>query len=273
MSASDEIIWKVLQNGSCAFRMKSVTDGKYFCMHRMNVDGLCGSQWCPLSNSEYSTVYEEDGKLYYAERTVERNHMPCEWWEKTEISKDNMDEARQVIMDKMEFRNVKLRTRALEKYQKLVSVLKNIKVLRNDTRVELEQQFKKREKRWNRREVKALSIANLETTIEQELLQRLNSKVYGDMYNDVLEKSEREEEEKKEKEREKIAEREKEYVGKETDLEKISFDVNFDNDIEEIVMNYGMKRPHPSKDRNSKKRKIEKIVETEDVLGEQLEEN
>ena len=88
--ASDEIVWKIINNQFCSFKLKlpgnASKDQKStkstFCRNEHNVTGLCNRQSCPLANSRYATIRSDPatGRLYLYIKTIERAHMPNKWW-------------------------------------------------------------------------------------------------------------------------------------------------------------------------------------------------
>jgi protein MAK16 len=80
----DEIIWQVINNGFCSFKSK-VAQERTFCQNPYNVSGLCLRSACPLANSQYATIREEDGVCYLFIKTIERAHSPKELWEKIKL--------------------------------------------------------------------------------------------------------------------------------------------------------------------------------------------
>lgn len=80
----DEIIWQVINNGFCSFKNK-VAKERTFCANPYNVTGLCLRSACPLSNSQYATIREEEGACYLFIKTIERAHSPKNLWEKIRL--------------------------------------------------------------------------------------------------------------------------------------------------------------------------------------------
>mmetsp|Transcript_6331 Transcript_6331/g.13195 ORF Transcript_6331/g.13195 Transcript_6331/m.13195 type:complete len:92 (+) Transcript_6331:97-372(+) len=84
-SASDDMIWQVINHQFCSFKTtigKALSDKQHFCRHPYSVTGLCNRTSCPLANSKYATLREEDGRVHLYIKTVERAHSPKNLWEK-----------------------------------------------------------------------------------------------------------------------------------------------------------------------------------------------
>jgi len=69
------MIWQVINKDFCSFQKKG-TEKADFCRNEYNVTGLCNKGSCPLANSNYGTVIEQDGMCFLYIKTVARAHTP-----------------------------------------------------------------------------------------------------------------------------------------------------------------------------------------------------
>lgn len=81
----DDVIWQIINHNFCSFKTKLAQE-RTFCQNPYNVTGLCLKSACPLANSRYATIREEDGVCYLYMKTIERAHTPKKLWEKIKVN-------------------------------------------------------------------------------------------------------------------------------------------------------------------------------------------
>ncbi|KAI8927729.1 ribosomal L28e protein family-domain-containing protein [Entophlyctis helioformis] len=172
----DELIWKTIAHNFCSYKVKTTTQN--FCRNEYNVTGLCNRQSCPLANSRYATVKENNGVLYLYVKTIERAHTPSKMWEKIKLSKNYVKALEQIDNELIYWPDYMIH-RCKQRMTKITQYLIRMRKLRLKTTPTLVGIKKKVEKREMRREAKAEAAARLETSIEKELLDRLRKGVYG----------------------------------------------------------------------------------------------
>lgn len=164
----------------CSFKEKTVK--QTFCRNKYNLTGLCSRLSCPLANSRYGTIIEHDGKLVLYVKTVERAHSPRALWEKIKLS-PNYRKALAQIDKHMEYWPGWYIHKAKQRLTKMTQYLLRKRRLELRSKTRLVGVKKKVSRREAVREKKAVVAAKVETAIEKELLDRLRSGTYGDIYN------------------------------------------------------------------------------------------
>ncbi|KAJ2705136.1 Protein MAK16-like protein [Coemansia sp. IMI 203386] len=174
---NDGIVWEVLNNQFCSFKVKTNTGD--LCRNPHNISGRCNRRECPLSNSKYATVREIKGHVFLCLKTAERAHMPAKQWQMIELPK-NLVEAASIIDSNMLYWPkwmINMCKQRLTKITQYLIRMRKMKLKNTHTLVPIK---KKQERRERSREVKAEAAARLDQSIEKELLERLKSKAYGD---------------------------------------------------------------------------------------------
>jgi len=187
----DDLIWQVIKNQFCSFKttMRSSqlkAENKQFCRHEYSVTGLCNRTSCPLANSKYAVLRESEGRLNLFIKSVERAHSPKNLWERISLSRnygramEQLDEHLAYFPKNIVHRN---KQRLTKIHQYLIRMRKIELKVRDGKKQKLVRTHRKVEQREERREYKALVAAKVERNIEKELLERLSSGAYGDIYN------------------------------------------------------------------------------------------
>lgn len=178
----DEVIWGSLNRQFCSYKVKTARREKAFCRNKYNLTGLCERLSCPLANSKYGTIIENDNKLYLFIKSVERAHSPRQLWERIRLSTSYRKALTQI--DKhMEYWPEFYIHKAKQRLTKMTQYIIRKRKLALQTKTRLVGINKKVERRETSREAKAQRAAKLEESIEKQLLQRLQSNAYGDIYN------------------------------------------------------------------------------------------
>ncbi|KAJ6240327.1 protein mak16 [Anaeramoeba flamelloides] len=206
----DDIIWSCVGENFCCFKAK--TKLETFCRNRYNLSGICRRKLCPLANSQYATVLEHRGKCLLYMKTIERIHTPNKMWEKI-VLPDKYSDALKMIDEKLQYFPKMTINKAKQRLTRIRQYLMRMRRMKLTVQPKLVRVNKKVERRERKRENRALEVAKIEKSINNELVDRLKSGLYDGFYNFDQEEFEQmldkigakyeEEEEEKEKEKEK----------------------------------------------------------------------
>ncbi|KAH0846594.1 hypothetical protein AYO21_10464 [Fonsecaea monophora] len=183
--SSDEIVWQVINQQFCSFKLKLSSKDQTFCRNEYNLTGFCNRQSCPLANSRYATVRPDpqSGALCLFIKTPERNHLPSKWWEKIRLP-NNYEKALLALDEKLQYWPKFYIHKCKQRLTRLTQVkIRERKIEKEDVRLgekNVSRLAPKVRRREETRERKAESAAKVEREIERELMERLTSGAYGD---------------------------------------------------------------------------------------------
>lgn len=185
----DEMIWTVINNQFCSYKTtlsNATKNEKQFCRHPYSITGLCNRSHCPLANSLYATIKEDNGRVSLFIKTVERAHSPKNLWEKIDLSR-NYTKALQQVEEHLQFFPKAMQHRNKQRLTKIHQYLIRMRKIKlkelSGKKARVVGINRKIEQRDERREKKALVAAKIENSIQKELLERLAKGTYGDIYN------------------------------------------------------------------------------------------
>ncbi|XRB18949.1 protein MAK16 [Pseudoscourfieldia marina] len=257
MACNDEVIWQVINNYHCSFKAKVNAQTQNFCKNEYNVTGLCNRSSCPLANARYATIREQDGTLYLYTKCIERAHLPKQLWEKRKL-KANYAKALEQVDKLLEFWPKFLVHKNKQRLTKMHQYLIRVRKLAARNEPETVTLPNRKEKMLRRKEAKAEKAAQLDNAIEKELLERLQSGTYGDIYNFPTRQYEKalqevEEEEEEEEELEVEVEDDDEEEEEEEEEEEVEFvegdfeDSDDEEDLEDLPERFGGRFETPTK--------------------------
>lgn len=178
---SDTVIWDIINHGHCSFKTK-VARERTFCQNPYNVTGLCLKSACPLANSQYATIREEEGICYLYMKTIERAHTPKNLWEKIKLPA-NYTAALEIVSTQLEHFPKYLVHRNKQRLTKIHQMIIRMRKLKLKAGPKIVTINTKVDQREVGRERKALKAAQLDRAIENELLERLKQVSDGEIYN------------------------------------------------------------------------------------------
>lgn len=171
----DKSIWQTIGGKNlCSFKLKTKWDT--FCKNKNNATGLCNEFSCPLSNSYYATVREENDTLFLYVKTPEKMYEPINMYEKIELNKE-YNEALKQIEERLANFDPFLVHKCKQKLTKLTQYLERKEYIRE--KITVTAVCKSKNRLEKKRYKKALNKVNFEKNMEEELYERLKEGIFG----------------------------------------------------------------------------------------------
>uniref|UniRef100_A0A7S0VWZ0 Ribosomal eL28/Mak16 domain-containing protein n=1 Tax=Hemiselmis tepida TaxID=464990 RepID=A0A7S0VWZ0_9CRYP len=86
-SENNDLVWDIIgENQFCCFKKKTIV--KNFCKHEFNITGLCSRQSCPLANSKYATIIQQEGIFFLVQKDEKNLNFPNKIWKKIALSRN-----------------------------------------------------------------------------------------------------------------------------------------------------------------------------------------
>lgn len=153
------------------------------CRNLFNVTGECAKSCCPLSNSGYATVIEQEGDCYLFLKTPERCHTPNKWWERIKLSENAAEAERQIELHMKNVYKEHMLTKCKARLVKIREYLARMRLLAERPEETVAFEPAKLRRREEVRETAALKAAKITDAVEEELLSRLKGGFYNEIYN------------------------------------------------------------------------------------------
>lgn len=184
----DESIWNQIGGikNRCTHKKKTRTE--IFCNNVYNVSGVCNEKSCPIANTKYATVREENEMMFLYIKEPERMATPEKMYEKIELGTD-YDVALKTIEEELEYWDPYLIHKCKQRYTKLFKYL-----VRKEEILEKGKVLKPRQTKKLKKDRKAgketLEKTNIRLNLKEELLKRLEEGAYSKKITDKIEERE-----------------------------------------------------------------------------------
>ncbi|KAG0440005.1 Protein mak16 [Dictyocoela muelleri] len=177
---SDENIWKMIggDKNYCTYKLK--TDTISLCKNKYNVTGICDRISCPLANSKYATIKEENGKIFALLKEPERNNTPSNRYEKIEIIDFNQ------IDEILKYFNKDIIHRCKQRYVKLIKCLERKEIIDKEGVPEIIPKRKRQLRIERSRGKKEFMKLDIKKQVQEELIERMKIGMYGDQLVEKL---------------------------------------------------------------------------------------